>query len=170
MMPSPALAELPISASYAATLADKHDIAVFTLGRNSGEFVDRQREDFYLTEQEKTLLKVLSDAFSAQQKPLVVLLNVGGVIETQSWKTQADAILLTHLPGQEAGNAIAGILTGDVTPSGKLASTWPLTLEDYPSDKGFPGMVTNKDAEPNGITGSQPVSYTHLTLPTNREV
>ena len=156
MMPSPALGELDISTTLAEALAQTHDVAIFTLGRNSGEFVDREREDFYLTEHEQALLTELSRAFSAKNKPFIVLLNVGGVIETQSWKEKADAILLTHLPGQEAGNAVADILTGEVSPSGKLASTWPLKLEDYPSDKGFPGFITDKEAEPNGITGSQP--------------
>lgn len=156
MMPSPALAELEISPSFAAELAEVHDIGIFTLGRNSGEFVDREREDFYLTDHEQALLSVLSDAFSARGKALVVLLNVGGVIETQSWREKADAILLTHLPGQEAGNAVADILTGKVSPSGKLASTWPLKLEDYPSDQGFPGFITDEEATPNAITGSRP--------------
>lgn len=156
MMPKPAIDEYMITAEEAEALAQQHDIAVLTLGRNSGEFIDRPKNDFYLTEQEKNLVSVVSGAFSAEGKALVIILNVGGVIETANWQGKADAILLAHQPGQEAGVAIANILLGKHNPSGKLASTWPLSLSDYPSDKGFPGLIVDEHSQANPITGSQP--------------
>lgn len=57
-----------------------------TLGRTSGEFVDRNVSDFELSEEELQLLKSVSQAFHAAGKKVVVVLNIGGVIETASWK------------------------------------------------------------------------------------
>ena len=78
----------------------------------------------------------------------MVLLNVGEIIETASWKDQADAILLIGQPGQEAGNSVADLLSGKVTPSGKLAATFPVKLSDVPSTKNFPGKVLDPQAKP----------------------
>ncbi|NCP52921.1 MAG: beta-glucosidase [Flavobacteriales bacterium] len=134
-----------------SALASNNDVAIFTLGRTSGEFQDRVLEgDFNLTQDEVLLIKNLSDAFHAKNKKFIIVLNIGGVIETQSWKHFADAILLAWQPGQEAGNAIADILFGNINPSGKLPVTFPVTLTDIPSTKNFPGNVIDPKApKPN---------------------
>jgi len=123
-------------------IADKNDVAIFTIGRTSGEFQDRVIDgDFNLTADELMLIKNISDVFHSKNKKVVILLNIGGVIETQSWKRDADGILLTWQPGQEAGSAIADIISGKVNPSGKLPVTFPISIADVASSKNFPGKI-----------------------------
>ena len=72
----------------------------------------------------------------------VVILTVGGVIETSLLSEMADAILLAWQPGMEGGYAIADVLTGKTYPSGKLSVTFPVKLEDVPATKNFPKDYT----------------------------
>jgi len=140
--PRAPIPELAVAKEEIERLAREADLAVVTLGRNSGEFRDRKREDdFELSAAENTLLQDVASAFHAQKKKLVVVLNIGGVIETTSWRDVPDAILLAWQPGQEAGHAIADVLTGRVAVSGKLATSFPVKWEDVPSSANFPGVV-----------------------------
>lgn len=138
--------EKGFEAAELAELANENDVAVLTLARTSGEFFDCKKEDFNLTETEHNLIKHISEAFHAKGKKLIVILNVGGVLETASWKNGADAILLAWQGGQEAGNAIADIVSGKVSPSGKLASSFPVNLSDVSSFNNFPGTITDPNA------------------------
>jgi beta-glucosidase len=141
-MPVPLITEMTVAADEIARLARETDVALLTIGRNSGEFVDRKRErDFELSAAEKATIQSVATAFHSQRKSLVVVLNVGGVIETASWRERADAILLAWQPGQEAGYAIADVLSGRTPPSGKLATSFPLQWEDVPSSANFPGKT-----------------------------
>jgi beta-glucosidase len=145
--------ERPVSDAEIDSAAQRADVAVVTIGRRSGEFADLSRElDFELQAGERALLERLSRAFRERGKGVIVVLNIGSVIETASWRGFADAILLAWQPGQEGGHAMADVLGGAVAPSGRLATTFPLRWEDAPSSKGFPGTtLLGPDPQARGI-------------------
>ena len=122
--------------------ARSNDAAIVTVGRSSGEGGDRLFSDFNINADEQEMLQRVYDNFHKAGKPVVVILNVGGAVNTESVKPYADAILLTWQPGMEAGNAIADVLTGKAYPSGKLTMTFPKDLNDVPSTKNFPKDYT----------------------------
>jgi len=155
MMGSAPIAELTINNDIAGSMVNVTDAAIITIGRNSGEGSDRKAEDgdFYLTSTEKDLIKAVCEAYHGKNKKVVVILNVGGVVETASWKDMPDAILLAWQGGQETGNSIADILCGNVNPGGKLASTFPVKYEDVPSAKNFPGKVIGEAPQPSDEGG-----------------
>lgn len=141
--------ELVLPVSDLNNQALKSDMAILTFGRGSGEFVDRSSSDFTLSSEERQMLENVCKAFHACHKKVVVILNVAGVIETSSWKDKPDAILLSWLAGQEGGNSVTDILSGKVSPSGKLTMTFPEKLEDVASTKNFPtdGTYVSFDAD-----------------------
>ena len=114
----------------------KADALVFVISRTSGEAADRREVpgDYYLAEEEERRLRELC----ASGKPVVVLLNVGGVIDLGFMdELPVAALMLIGQPGCEGGNAAADVLSGKVSPSGRLTDTWARNYLDYPSSERF---------------------------------
>ena len=144
------LQEMPIGRRMIEHEVKEADVAIITLGRQAGEGVDRDAErEFFLQADEQELIKNVSEIFHAEGKPVVVVINSGSVIETSSWRDRVDAIVLAWEPGEEAGNAIADVLTGKVNPSGKLTMTWPVSVYDHASSRHFPSRnkVSNHEED-----------------------
>lgn len=150
MLGSPAAPEMPVTRELVEKAASS-DIAIFTISRQAGEGGDRHMEDdFLLSEGERQALTDVSEVFHSQGKRVVVVLNIGGVIETASWKHLADAILLAWQPGQEGGSALARVLDGTVCPSGRLPVTFPVDYFDLPSSAHFPYNYSGRSTMASG--------------------
>jgi beta-glucosidase len=134
------LPEMEISDAFVKKVTSGSDAAVITISRNAGEGADRHASagDFYLSDTEVSLLRSVCNGYHAAGKKVIVVLNIGGVIETASWKGMADAIILAYQPGQEGGLSIADVISGKVNPSGKTPDTFANEYFDYPSSLNFP--------------------------------
>lgn len=126
-------------------IASKNDVALITISRVSSESYDRLplKGDYYLRDDELNLVERVSQAFHRCSKKVVVVLNVPGPIDIVSWRDYVDAIIVAWLPGQEAGKAIADVILGKASPSGKLPLTWPRDLYETPAMKNYPGEPRN---------------------------
>ena len=137
-MPGTLPAEKQFTADELAAQANGADVAIITIGRISGEFLDRKSADFNLNDSEMKLIQQVCEVYHKAGKQVVVLLNIGGVIETASWKELPDAILCAWQAGQEGGNSVVDVLSGKQSPSGKFTMTWPVKFTDAYSSKNFP--------------------------------
>lgn len=126
-------AALVTEAVEAATAAD---VAIVFLGldaRQESEGFDRENIDLPVEQIE------LLTAVATAQPNVVVVLSHGGVLDLRDVAAHAPAILDGNLLGQAGGGAIADILFGVVSPSGKLTETVPLRIQDTPAYLDFPG-------------------------------
>ncbi len=112
------------------------DTAVYILSRQAGEGADRRlvKGDYYLSEAEEKDLEAVRKLYGR----LIVVLNCASQIDLSFIDSiRPDALLLLSQPGMEGGNALARVMTGLVTPSGKIVDTWAYRYEDYPGSKTF---------------------------------
>lgn len=138
--------EMPISRQLAEKIRETSDTAVIIIGRTAGEDKDNQvaAGSYLLTETEEELLETVCSVFERT----VVLLNVGNIID-MSWqrKYKPSAVLYVWQGGQEGGNGVLDVLSGDVNPSGRLADTIAHGIHDYPSTEHFGDEKRNIYAE-----------------------
>jgi beta-glucosidase len=127
-------------AAEAVALAKRSDLVIYVGGLNHTRNYDDEgsdRRDLKLTPGQDELLTQL---LAANPKTVVVL-NGGGPIDMTAWLDKAPAVLMSWYGGMEAGNALARVLFGEVSPSGKLPCTFPKALSDSPAHalNAFPG-------------------------------
>ena len=120
----------PIDEEKAA--ADGADTAFFVLARIAGENKDRfdTEGDYFISKEEKAILAQVSRCY----KNVVLVINTGGLMDL-AFVEEFDnirSILQYVQAGQEGGNAFADVVSGDVTPSGKMTDTWAKDYYDYP--------------------------------------
>ena len=155
-MPDVRPAEMPLTSQMVKEQVTKSDVALVTIGRTSGEFLDRETSDFNISKEEAQMLDLVTQTFHDAGKKVIVVLNISGVIETSSWKNKPDAILCAWLAGQEGGNSVADVLSGKVSPSGKLPMTFPNNVNDAASSVNFPiDMKANTDLVNKGEKKSE---------------
>ncbi len=121
--------------AQAAALAAESDVAVIFAGMPKGfESEGHDRPNMALPGPQTELIR----AVVAANPNTVVVLNCGAPVALP-WADEVPALLLAYYPGQEAGNALAHVLLGDVNPSGKLPVTFPRRLQDNPTYINYPG-------------------------------
>ena len=108
---------------------------IYVLSRVAGEGKDREVKagDYYLTEEEQAQLQEISKSTDR----LVIVINTGAQIDIKEWNDRAAAVLYLSQPGMEAGHVLADLLSGAVTPSGKLTTTWSREYSDFPNADTF---------------------------------
>ena len=113
-------------------IPDDTDTPIYVIARRNGEGADRiaEKGDYYLFDSERDAIALLRRRFAN----LIVVLNTGGVIDTSFYNQQmgrSGALLVMGMAGQQSGGALCDVLSGRITPSGKLTATWAERYEDY---------------------------------------
>lgn len=138
--------EMPVTDEIAREASEVSDTALFLIGRTAGEDKDNLAlpGSYYLTEEELNNLKIVAAYFSK----VVVLLNVPNLID-MTWidlpelKDSVKSVMYIWQGGMEGGAAVCDVITGAVSPSGKLADTVACKLEDYPATMNFGNKTAN---------------------------
>ena len=138
--------EMPLDEATVIDAAAHCRRAVVVIGRTAGEEQDNRAEagSYLLTESEEEMLRIVCAYF----EKVIVLLNTGNLIDLSFIdKYNPDSVLLVWQGGMTGGTGTAAVLTGQVSPSGKLPDTAAYELSDYPSDRYFHGKDKNIYAE-----------------------
>lgn len=136
--------EMPLSDELVASARCKSTKAIVVIGRTAGEDQDNANApgSYQLTDDEKDMLKKVTNHF----EQIIVVLNVSNIIdmswmEDSSYTYPISSVIYAWQGGMEGGNAIADVLAGEVSPSGKLTDTIAHLIEDYPSTKNYGGEL-----------------------------
>lgn len=135
--------EMPLDEGLVKETAKSCETAIVIIGRTAGEEQDNRLEagSYLLSDDEIAMLTVVRKHF----KKVVLLLNVGNIIDmTDINRIAPDAVLYVWQGGMTGGKGTADVLTGKVSPSGKLPDTIAYKASDYPSDANF-GREENRD-------------------------
>ena len=138
--------EMPLSDDLVLDARQKSDKAVIVIGRTAGEDKDNAPEkgSYLLTDDELAMIEAVTRHF----EKTIVVLNVSNIIDME-WVNDSrfahpiSAVLYAWHGGMEGGNAIADVLTGEVTPGGKLTDTIASSIDDYPSTANYGGEIKN---------------------------
>lgn len=135
--------EMPLDENLVKETAQSCETAIVIIGRTAGEEQDNRLEagSYLLSADEIAMLTAVRKNF----EKVVLLLNVGNIIDmTDINRISPDAVLYVWQGGMTGGKGTADVLTGKVSPSGKLPDTIAYNVSDYPSDANF-GKTENKD-------------------------
>lgn len=130
--------EMPLEEALVQEVAASTRTAIVIIGRTAGEEQDNRAEkgSYYLTDIETDVLRLTRKYFAN----VIVLLNTGNIIDMQFMDDYTpDAVLYVWQGGMTGGTGVAKVLSGAVSPSGKLPDTIAYHVSDYPSDPYFGG-------------------------------
>lgn len=134
--------EMPLDASVVRAAAERNDTAVIILGRASGEDKDNKNEkgSFLLTDCEEQMIKCVCEQFSR----VALIINSGNILDISFVeKYNIGALMYVWQCGEQGALSVADLLSGKVSPTGKLPDTQARHYEDYPSSKNFGGVNEN---------------------------
>lgn len=140
--------EMTVDSALVSKAGKDSDIALVVIGRAAGEDRENKLEkgSYYLTDEEINMLNLVSANFDK----VAVIMNCGNIIDMSWLKKYGDkisSVIYAWQCGMESGNALANILTGAVTPSGKLTDTIAQNYADYPSADNFGSKKFNNYEE-----------------------
>ena len=140
--------EMPLDGDTVSRAARSADTALIVIGRAAGE--DRENTltegSYYLTALERQMLDEVTKAF----RRVVAVLNIGNIIDLswlEEYGAKISAAVIVWQCGMESGNAAADVLSGRVSPCGRLSATVARRYEDYPSSAHFGSKEFNEYAE-----------------------
>lgn len=138
--------EMPLTSKIVNNAANVSDVAIVIIGRTAGEDKDNSNTEgsYLLSKEEENMLSLVRQGFNK----VVVLLNVGNIIDMSFvQKYSPDSVMYVWQGGMLGGLGTADVISGVVSPSGKLTDTIAKSISDYPSDKNFGDKISNKYCE-----------------------
>lgn len=140
--------EMELEERIVKSAANNSHSAIVVIGRAAGEDRENKPEQgsYYLTDTEIKML----DLVTAHFNKVTVIMNCGNIVDmawTEKYGDKITALVYAWQCGMESGNALANVLMGKTTPSGKLPCTIARNYEDYSSSANFGGKDYNNYEE-----------------------